>query len=47
MQVTLEKKALLDALFDESGTVGAVGVVGGPAPGKLGKMVSMNRQMDR
>ena len=33
-QVTLEKKALLDAVFDESGTVGAIDVVGGPAPGK-------------
>ena len=33
-QVTLEGKALLDAVFDESDTVGAVDVVGGPAPGK-------------
>ena len=40
-QVTLEKKALLDALFDESGTVGAIDVVGDPAHGKL-KIVRMN-----
>ena len=31
-QVTLEKKALLDAVFDESGTVGAIDVVGRPTP---------------
>ena len=42
-QVTLEGKALLDAVFDESGAVGAIDVVGGPAPGKPGRMVHMNR----
>ena len=42
-QVTLEKKALLDALFDESDTKRALDVVGGPAPGTM--MVSL--PMDR
>ncbi len=33
-QVTLEKKELLDAIFDESGTVGAIEAVGDLAPYK-------------
>ena len=34
-QLTLGKKELLDALFDESETVGAIDVVGGPSPGNV------------
>ena len=33
MQLMLGKKELLDALFDESDTVGAIDVVGEPSPG--------------
>ena len=40
-QFTLEQKALLDAVFDESGTVGAaMDAVGGPSPGALGVRMS-------
>ena len=31
-QLTLDKKELLDALFDESDTVGAIDVAGEPSP---------------
>ena len=33
-QVTLGKNALLDTLFDDSSTTGAMEIVGGPAPAK-------------
>ena len=33
IQITLEKKAILDPLFDTSDTLGAIEVVGGTVPG--------------
>ena len=40
-QVTLKKKALLNALFDESDSAGVIEVVGDSPPGNM--MVNMNR----
>ena len=45
MQLTLEKKAILDPVFDTPDTLGVIEVVGDPVPGEHTILVHMSACM--